>query len=538
VASKKSPRISLCMIVRNEEEVLHRCLESASPWVDEIIIVDTGSDDRSVEIAREFGAQVHEHPWEDDFSAARNAALGHATGEWILSLDADEVLSPKAGKELRRVVRKKQYVGAYIPLRDQRDGGKETVCLMFRAFQNRPEIRWHYRLHEQVLLTALDFVRNQGMHIAQLSGEIIHDGYREEVMEAKGKDERNRRIYALQLLDTPNDLYVLYKYADFLRRNDDTADQAAEPLERAYAIMQETNAAKLTDYTFTGEACALLALHHQRRGENTETLAITTFGIEHCRQSAHLWYAHGNALALDGQWAEAAAAYQQCASCHGKPMHIPPQAQITGRAARQGMIKAQAHLGEVGPASDAAWKLVQDDPEDETTIQLWVEVATLEENWSQLTSRLIERIQQYPNCGTTWFKGGELFFRLRLFDQAQPWILRAAELLDDAGPAYGLHGECLLAAGHYEQAVDAFVGGVPGDLRCRAGLLLMSLAYGIDLAEPVDPADEALWSEVRRMVSNLHDLGHDSLHHLLHAASTSLEETDPAAHALLEGALA
>ncbi|MCH8018826.1 glycosyltransferase family 2 protein, partial [candidate division KSB1 bacterium] len=88
----KKPSLSLCMIVKNEEEYLQECLESIEDVVDEIIVVDTGSTDRTVEIARQFDAEVHHIPWNDDFAAARNESIKHASGDWILQLDADERL--------------------------------------------------------------------------------------------------------------------------------------------------------------------------------------------------------------------------------------------------------------------------------------------------------------------------------------------------------------------------------------------------------------------------------------------------------------
>ena len=82
------------MIVRDEEKNLVRCLKSVVPVVDELIIVDTGSKDNTIDIAKEFGAKVFLFEWCDDFAAARNESLKHATGDWILQLDADDELLP------------------------------------------------------------------------------------------------------------------------------------------------------------------------------------------------------------------------------------------------------------------------------------------------------------------------------------------------------------------------------------------------------------------------------------------------------------
>ena len=89
----KIPTISLCMIVKNEEENLPNALNSVKDVVDEIIIVDTGSTDNTIEIAKSFGAKVYYYEWNDDFASARNEALKHATCEWILSMDADDEMN-------------------------------------------------------------------------------------------------------------------------------------------------------------------------------------------------------------------------------------------------------------------------------------------------------------------------------------------------------------------------------------------------------------------------------------------------------------
>ena len=91
--TKRQPKLSLCMIVKNEQRWLEDCLNSVKDLVDEMIIVDTGSQDNTVEIAHRFGAKVFDHPWNGDFSEARNHSLGYATGDWILVLDADERLA-------------------------------------------------------------------------------------------------------------------------------------------------------------------------------------------------------------------------------------------------------------------------------------------------------------------------------------------------------------------------------------------------------------------------------------------------------------
>src|SRR6516164_7707722 len=96
-------RVSLCMIVKNEEANLADCLQSVADLVDEMVVVDTGSTDRTREIAPGFGARVHDFPWVDSFAAARNETLRHATGEWTLRMDADDRVDEESRGRLRRL---------------------------------------------------------------------------------------------------------------------------------------------------------------------------------------------------------------------------------------------------------------------------------------------------------------------------------------------------------------------------------------------------------------------------------------------------
>ena len=103
--------ISLCMIVKNEEVFLRGCLDSVKDFVDEIVIVDTGSEDATLQIAREAGAKIIETEWNDDFSAARNLSLSEANYEWILVLDADERIAKRDLEQLKQLITQTKTFG-------------------------------------------------------------------------------------------------------------------------------------------------------------------------------------------------------------------------------------------------------------------------------------------------------------------------------------------------------------------------------------------------------------------------------------------
>lgn len=101
-----APRLSLCMIVRDSARTLPACLESIARWVDELVVVDTGSLDDTRSIASKYSARVFDFPWCDDFSAARNESLCHATGEWLFWMDSDDTISAENGRQLRALAKR------------------------------------------------------------------------------------------------------------------------------------------------------------------------------------------------------------------------------------------------------------------------------------------------------------------------------------------------------------------------------------------------------------------------------------------------
>lgn len=170
-ASFPGSRLTLCMIVRNEEARLGRCLESVRGVVDEIVVVDTGSEDTTVEVAKSYGARVGFFEWCDDFSAARNASLQMATGDWIMWLDADDILPPESHGPIRQRVEGARDRGYFFVLDDQ--GYEQISCLQLRLFPNRSGVQFEMPVHEQVApsLTRL------GLDLVQSEIRVQHTGY-------------------------------------------------------------------------------------------------------------------------------------------------------------------------------------------------------------------------------------------------------------------------------------------------------------------------------------------------------------------------
>lgn len=230
--------LSVCLIVKDEERMLQSCLDSIAGVADEIIVYDTGSVDRTVEIARAAGAKVIEGYWDDSFSRARNAALENATGEWVLSLDADENLLADPGLLRGQLADRRSELEAYlVAIENLHGAGKSRSVHTAIRFFRRKSGTWRHRLHEQVV-AADDAARP--LRVGYLSGaRIIHYGYVAEVFESRKKAERNLALAKTALEDDEvSRPYALMNYGRALESAGCTED-AVEVLLEAASITED-----------------------------------------------------------------------------------------------------------------------------------------------------------------------------------------------------------------------------------------------------------------------------------------------------------
>ena len=225
-------RLSLCMIVRDNETTIGPALNSIRPHVDEIVIVDTGSKDRTPVICRDHGARLYQFPWCDDFSAARNESLKYARGEWIFWMDSDDTISDDCGRRLRALADgpHESSVLGYImqvhcpgPSRDPSGGEDVTVVDHVKMFRNRSDLQFEGRIHEQLLPA----IRRAGGEVAWTDLYVVHSGSDHTAAGWERKLERDLRILHQELKERPDHPFVLFNlgmtYAD-ARRYDDAID--------------------------------------------------------------------------------------------------------------------------------------------------------------------------------------------------------------------------------------------------------------------------------------------------------------------------
>ncbi len=209
--------LSLCLIVKDEQDLLPRFLEAVTGLVDEIVAIDTGSTDDTIDLLRAAGAVVDERPWTGDFAAARNASLALATSEWALVLDPDELPPPGFGPALRAVVADDRFGAASVVIRNLLPHGHHRDSTIVRAFRRDPSVRYVHRIHEDATASVLDMLAAGGHLLGHVAEPVPHLGYLRERAADKDKKTRDRELLERAIREEPDDLYVRFKLLELAR---------------------------------------------------------------------------------------------------------------------------------------------------------------------------------------------------------------------------------------------------------------------------------------------------------------------------------
>jgi glycosyltransferase involved in cell wall biosynthesis/Flp pilus assembly protein TadD len=280
-------RVSLSMIVKNEEANLPGCLLSCADLFDEIVIADTGSTDQTKEIAHQYGARVVDFPWIDNFAAARNESLQHVTGDWVLWLDADDRLDEENRQKLRELFGglKDENVAYIMKCRCSPDAeaASATVVDHVRLFRNRPDVRWKYRVHEQIL----GDVKRSGAELRYTDIVIEHTGYLDAEVRRQ-KLEKYLRLLHLDHAEDPDEPFVLFN----LGWSYESAGKPAEALDYLRRSLQHSHP---TD-SIVRKLYSLIVACHRQLGQRQETLAACQEGRQICPQDAELLFQEARLL--------------------------------------------------------------------------------------------------------------------------------------------------------------------------------------------------------------------------------------------------
>jgi tetratricopeptide (TPR) repeat protein len=312
IASQAQPAtgltLSLCMIVRDEEEMLPRCLEAVAPAVDEIIVVDTGSRDRTIEVARSFGARVIEREWTGSFAEPRNVSFDAATGDWIMYLDADEILVAADRDRLRaltgRTWREAFYLVETNYTGEEGDGTAVNHSAL-RVFRNRPEYRFEGRLHEQIAHRLPSLPER----LESTDVRVEHFGYLGAVRVSKQKSARNIELLRAQMRESEDRPFLRFNLGCELAAIDDVPGAVAE-FERAWEMC--VNEGRAGTYIFAPSLAYRLVRTLRAASRAEDTIARAIEALEHYPGFTDLFLEQAHALRDLGRDEEARALYERC----------------------------------------------------------------------------------------------------------------------------------------------------------------------------------------------------------------------------------
>ncbi len=256
------PRLSLCMIVRDEAARLPHCLDSVRGVVDEIVVVDTGSTDDTVAIAARYGARIGHFAWCDDFAAARNASLALATGDWVLWLDADDLLPAEDHSRVRELLNGGPDRAYFFVLDDH--GYENVSCLQLRLFPRLAGVAFEMPIHEQVTPS----LARLGVQLVPTPVRVVHTGYSSPAV-VQAKKERYLAIMERWLVDHPGD-YIVRSHVALTYHSTGRLAEAAVAYRR---ILDDGACQRDRNYIVYTTALLFLARTLMRQGQLAEALA-------------------------------------------------------------------------------------------------------------------------------------------------------------------------------------------------------------------------------------------------------------------------
>lgn len=349
------PKISLCMIVRDESANLRACLEPVRDLFDEMIVVDTGSTDDTRQIATELGARVVDFAWCDDFSAARNCSLDHATGDYVFWLDADDRIDAANHALLRQLFATLDgSLKAFV---------MQTQCTFWhpaqgtriidhvRLFRRIPEARYFYRAHEQIVLELQ--ARGCALHKTEIA--IHHVGYEDQPTHHR-KALRDLRLLKMDYASYPEDPVVSFQLGQTYLRLDDVND-ALTYLLRSLKYVRRNH-----DWCRKLYQCLVTAF--TRLGRASEALSIAAQGLHNFPFDAPLLMQYAELCMGRGDMLAAEQALRRLLSHQDQPyLAISADTSTLDKDARRTLASIYRAQGRYSEAEASLQQLLSEDPE-------------------------------------------------------------------------------------------------------------------------------------------------------------------------------
>jgi glycosyltransferase involved in cell wall biosynthesis/tetratricopeptide (TPR) repeat protein len=484
------PRLSVCIITRNEEKFIHQCLASVKDVAAEIIVVDTGSTDQTIDIAKSFGAQVHHFDWCDDFSAARNAALERARGDWILILDADEELPPAEHARLRKDMAQEKVLAFRLPMVNAESpaGGRIFVP---RLFRNAPGAFFIGRIHEQVFPSLNIMVKSWGLEGRLGTAQLVHHGYTAEVVRERNKIERNLALLRREIVERPEDPNITMNLGLELVRSGEFS-QGLDYYREAFRLMSAQPATDVAPELREVLLTQFSAYLRQARALDEVISVLTSPLANNGGLTASLHFALGLAYYDLERFADAVAQMRRCLATLDAQVFSPINQDIRSALPHHCLAVSLARQGDRAGAEKAFQAGLSTSSRVE---ELKVDFARMLHDQGrslEAIHQLHEVIIAQPQHVVAWRFGGQVSLSQPEFlEFARDWTAEAINHLPEDNELLAQRAEALLLSQDVVASRPLWLRLQEREpqLRTAAALVLCELAGNLPISTPVKPED-------------------------------------------------
>jgi tetratricopeptide (TPR) repeat protein len=537
-AARTGRILSVCLIVQNEEEFLGNCLDSLRGLAEQLIVIDTGSTDQTIEIAKNRGAEVHNFLWSDDFSAARNAALAKATGDWVLMIDADEELSSESHAPLQAMLATKSVMAWRLPLVDV---GREDegCCYVPRLFRNAPGLFYVGRIHEQVFPSLEASRRAWGLDNSLGKAVLRHHGYRADVCQARGKTARNLRLLKQAVVESPRDANLRMNYGLELVRSEQLERGLPEyrtAFDLLSAALNSEAAPELREMLLSQFTTQLL----KTRQFNEVTQVLTSPLAQAGGLTASLHFSLGLACIELNRFQDGADQMRACVAMRGIPALAPINGEIHKAGPRHCLAICFERLDNPEAALEQLRMAIEEDPESYSARFDYARLLAVNGQRERALHLLFALAHERPQDIHAWVLGGRVALsRFEFLEVAVEWTAEAIFQAPNDPTLRRQRAEALTLSEQCSQALPLWRQlEADHDPARTAALIICETILGENAFLP-SPADEALVSqEFVRWYQRLLQFHAYHVVELLNARLNSLKSTLPSAFRWLNQALA
>lgn len=457
--------VSLCMIVKDEEDSLQRCLGSVSDFVDEMIIVDTGSTDKTVEIAKSFGAKIYYFEWNDNFADARNYSLSKATKDWILVMDADDEFEKEDKWKLLNITDNKitganAYCGRTLCYSGEVPDKNSIIMNMnIRLLKNHRGYKFEGSIHEQIVLSPED--SGNPYALVAIDIRFHHYGYLLSVIAAKDKHTRNIGLIKKELEKNPQNTFMLFNMGNEYYAMHEYI-KALDYYMQSYQYFDPQPG-------FSSMLLIRIIMCHQTMGNSEEIFSFVRLGQKYYPRFTDFEYLKGDELLRQKKILQAICAYKKCLRLGEPPANMNNMAGIGTYKPHYTLSTIYTAIGEHDKAIFHCGKALKYNPSFRDAYAEMVDLLKLKGNSvCKIKNRLKKNLE--PNADS-YLMLSDIFYNRKHYEEAYALVHEAEKFTPVNSKLYYYQGVCFFNLKEYRPAYDYLAKVDAGKYKSKAGFL-------------------------------------------------------------------